>query len=112
MPTTEELVKAARQGDQGAFAQLVVVYERAAIVTAQAVLGDLDLAQDAAQDGFVTAYTKLDQLQAAAAFGPWLLKSCRLCRKPAMAEVRPSHHCGMCYNNMRREIRRRNYTRS
>jgi RNA polymerase sigma-70 factor (ECF subfamily) len=77
MPTTEELVQAARQDDQGAFAQLVGLYQRAAIITAQAVLGDLDLAQDAAQDGFVIAYTKLNQLQSAAAFGPWLLKIVR-----------------------------------
>ena len=43
MPTTEELVKAVRKGDKAAFAQLVGLYQRAAIITAQAVLGDLDL---------------------------------------------------------------------
>ncbi|HEY2827864.1 MAG TPA: sigma-70 family RNA polymerase sigma factor [Pirellulales bacterium] len=77
MPTTEELVTAVRNGDKAAFSQLVEMYQRAAILTAQAVLGDLDLAQDAAQDGFVIAYTKLNQLYTAAAFGPWLLKIVR-----------------------------------
>jgi RNA polymerase sigma-70 factor, ECF subfamily len=77
MPTTEELVKAVRKGDKAAFAQLVGLYQRAAIITAQAVLGDLALAQDAAQDGFVSSYTKLHQLHNAAAFGPWLLKIVR-----------------------------------
>jgi RNA polymerase sigma-70 factor, ECF subfamily len=77
MPTTEELVIAVRKGDKAAFAQLVGLYQRAAIITAQAVLDDFGLAQDAAQDGFVIAYTKLHQLHAAAAFGPWLLKIVR-----------------------------------
>jgi RNA polymerase sigma-70 factor (ECF subfamily) len=77
MATTEELVKAAQAGEKCAFAQLVGLYQRAAIITAQAVLGDFDRAQDAAQDGFVTAYTKLNQLHSAAAFGPWLLRIVR-----------------------------------
>jgi RNA polymerase sigma-70 factor, ECF subfamily len=74
MPSTADLVQAARRGDKAAFAQLVGLYQRAAIITAQSVLRDFDLAQDAAQDGFVVAYTKLKQLQADAAFGPWLLQ--------------------------------------
>jgi RNA polymerase sigma-70 factor, ECF subfamily len=77
MATTEELVEAVRKGDKAVFAQLVGLYQRAAIITAQVVLGDFGLAQDAAQDGFVTAYTQLHQLHTAAAFGPWLLKIVR-----------------------------------
>jgi RNA polymerase sigma-70 factor, ECF subfamily len=73
MPSTEELVTAVRCGDKSAFAQLVRLYERAAIITAQAVLRDFHAAQDAAQEGFVIAYSKLDQLREAAAFGPWML---------------------------------------
>ena len=77
MATTEELVNAVRAGDKPAFSELVRLYERAAILTARAVLGDSDRAHDAAQDAFVIAYTKLNQLHAAAAFGPWLLRIVR-----------------------------------
>ena len=77
MQSTEELVNAVRAGDKSAFAQLVRLYERAAIITAHSVLRDHGRSQDAAQHGFVVAYTKLNQLYAAAAFGPWLLKIVR-----------------------------------
>ena len=77
MRSTEELVKATQAGDLSAFAELVRLYERAAIMTAQAVLGDFHAAQDAAQDGFVTAYRKIGQLRDAASFGPWILKIVR-----------------------------------
>ena len=77
MPTTEELVKAVRVGDKSAFGELVRLYERAAIITAHSVLRDYDMAQDAAQEGFMVAYAKLGQLSSAAAFGPWLLKIVR-----------------------------------
>ena len=73
MPSTEELVKAVRAGETSAFAQLVQLYERAAIITAQAILGDFHAAQDTAQEAFAIAYAKLDQLREPAAFGPWLL---------------------------------------
>ena len=74
MQSTEELVEAVRAGNSSAFGQLVRLYERAAIITAHQVLRDYHKAQDAAQEGFWIAYTKLNQLSAAAAFGPWLLK--------------------------------------
>ena len=77
MPSTEELVKSVRAGEKQAFSQLVRLYERAAIITAHSVLHDHDRAQDAAQEGFVIAYTQLNRLHAPAAFGPWLLKIVR-----------------------------------
>ena len=77
MPSTAELVNAARAGDKSAFGQLVRLYERAAILTAYAQLHDYHAAQDAAQDAFLNAYTNLNQLREAAAFGPWLLQLVR-----------------------------------
>jgi RNA polymerase sigma-70 factor, ECF subfamily len=73
MQSTAALVRSAIAGERSAFAELVRLYERSAIVTAQAVLGDYHAAQDAAQDGFVMAYQKLGQLRDIEAFGPWLL---------------------------------------
>jgi RNA polymerase sigma-70 factor (ECF subfamily) len=77
MPSTEELVHAARAGEKPAFGQLVRLYERAAIITAYATLRDYHAAQDVAQEAFIIAYTKLDQLREAPAFGPWVLQIVR-----------------------------------
>ena len=77
MPTAADLVRSAQAGETSAFAELVRLYERAAIVTAVAVLADFHAAQDAAQDGFVIAYRKLGELRDADAFGPWLLQIVR-----------------------------------
>jgi RNA polymerase sigma-70 factor (ECF subfamily) len=77
MPSTKELLEAARAGQAAAFAELVRRYERAAIITAHSQLGDFHLAQDAAQEAFVIAYRRLDQLRDGASFGPWLLRIAR-----------------------------------
>ena len=77
MRTTQELVSAAQQGEKAAFAELVRLYERAAVISAYSVLGDFHAAQDATQDAFVTAYQKLAQLRDGSAFGPWLLTTVR-----------------------------------
>jgi RNA polymerase sigma-70 factor (ECF subfamily) len=77
MPSTEELLRASQRGETSAFAELVRCYERAAVITAQAVLGDFHLAQDAAQDAFLIAHRRLGQLRHGAAFGPWLLRIAR-----------------------------------
>jgi RNA polymerase sigma-70 factor (ECF subfamily) len=77
MRSTPELVLAAQAGETAAFAELVRLYERTAVVTAHAVLGDFHAAQDAAQDGLVTAYRKLGQLRDRDSFGPWMLQIVR-----------------------------------
>ncbi len=77
MPSTKDLVEAARLGETSAFAELVHRYERAAIITAKSVLGDFHLSQDVTQEAFVAAYQMLNRLHDGAAFGPWLLKIVR-----------------------------------
>lgn len=77
MPTTEELVDSARRGEKASFGALVRLYERAAIVTAYAIVRDYHAAQDVVQDAFLSAYANLDQLRNAAAFGPWVLQAVR-----------------------------------
>jgi RNA polymerase sigma-70 factor, ECF subfamily len=77
MPSTEELVSAARRGDKSAFAELVRLYERGAVLTSYALLRDFHTAQDVAQEAFFCAFSKLGQLRDAAAFGPWLLQIVR-----------------------------------
>lgn len=67
------LVQAARDGDREAFGQLVVRYERVAVRTALAALGRPEDAEDAAQDGFIMAWRKLDAFRGQSTFRTWLL---------------------------------------
>ncbi len=55
-----------------AFAALVKRYQDMAFACAYAVLGDFYLAEDCAQEAFVTAWQSLDQLRAPEAFAGWL----------------------------------------
>jgi RNA polymerase sigma-70 factor (ECF subfamily) len=67
-----ELVRAAQQGNMAAFAELVRRYQGMAIAYAYALLRDLQLAQDAAQEAFVAAYFAIHQLDDPPAFPGWL----------------------------------------
>ena len=68
-----DLIAAVLGGDRGAFDGLVRRYDRSARATCYSVLRDWHLARDAAQDGFVAAYTNLRLLRRPDSFGPWLL---------------------------------------
>ena len=57
---------------QDAFSALVSRYQDMAYGYAYAILGDPDLAQDAAQDAFLAAYQHLAHLREPAAFPGWL----------------------------------------
>ena len=63
-----------------AFAELVIRFQDMAFACAYAVLGDAYLAEDVAQDAFVVAWQKLDQLRQPSAFPGWfkriLLSQC------------------------------------
>ena len=54
-----------------AFGQLVKHFQDMAYGCAYALLGDVQLAEDAAQEAFITAYRELNQLQEPKAFGGW-----------------------------------------
>lgn len=66
-----ELVLASQAGDLEAFGQLVVRFQRMALAVAFAVVGDLHLAEDAAQEAFIEAYQSLPNLREPAAFPAW-----------------------------------------
>jgi RNA polymerase sigma factor (sigma-70 family) len=55
-----------------AFGEIVTRFQDLAFGCAYAVLNDFYLAQDAAQEAFITAWQKLDQLQRPEAFPGWL----------------------------------------
>src|SRR5256884_9038250 len=69
-----DLVARALAGDRAAFGTLVERYAATARRVARAVLGDPDDADDAAQDGMLSALLKLEQYDPRRPFGPWLLR--------------------------------------
>src|SRR5881296_2344485 len=69
-----DLVAHALAGDRAAFGTLVERYAATARRVARAVLGDPDDADDAAQDGMLSALLKLEQYDPRRPFGPWLLR--------------------------------------
>ena len=73
-PEDRELVARTLAGDRAAFGLLVERYADQARRVAHAALGDPDDGDDAAQDAFLRAFTKLDQYDQRRPFGPWLLR--------------------------------------
>ena len=77
MASSEEdkgLVAKTLAGERDAFGVLVERYAAQARRVARAVLGDPDDADDAAQDGFLSALVKLGQYDDRRPFGPWLMR--------------------------------------
>ena len=66
------LIEATRSGDEKAFAELVRRYQDLAYALSCSMLGDPDLAQDAVQESFLTAYYQLHKLRQMEAFPNWL----------------------------------------
>lgn len=91
--TITALVRAAQQGDEFAFTELVRAYQNIAVAYATSILGDYHLAEDAAQEAFVEAYRELPNLREPAAFPAWfrliVFKHCdRLTRRKRLSITR------------------------
>ncbi len=72
MENIEHLVQQAQTGDPEAFTMLVTGFQNMAYGYAFSILGDFDLAQDAAQEAFIEAYQSLPALREPLAFSAWL----------------------------------------
>lgn len=70
----ERLVEASRQGDRGAFDELVRLYQRRAMQVAVGILSNADEAAEAVQAGFVKAYLGIEKLREPGRFEAWLLR--------------------------------------
>lgn len=68
----EDIVSRAQRGDRQAYGDLFEAFWPSIYAMALARLRDVDEAQDLAQDVWVYAYMKLDQLRQPAAFAGWL----------------------------------------
>jgi RNA polymerase sigma-70 factor (ECF subfamily) len=71
-PDYGALVRAARGGDDAAFALIVRGHQRRAYMIARAIVLNHEDAEDAVQDAFLHAYRALDRFDAAYPFGAWL----------------------------------------
>lgn len=67
----DNLVRASQRGDIDAFGLVVERFQRMACAVAYAVIGDVHLAEDAAQEAFIEAYQCLASLREPAAFPAW-----------------------------------------
>ena len=72
LQSQQDWVRQAKAGDTKAFGRLVGAYQDMVVSYAASVLGDLQLAEDASQEAFVSAYIHLNQLKEAKAFGQWV----------------------------------------
>lgn len=72
-PEDSALVRAAQRGNLDAFNDLILTYQDSAYTLAYRLLGDADMAADAAQEAVITAYQKLDTFRGGS-FRAWLLR--------------------------------------
>jgi RNA polymerase sigma-70 factor (ECF subfamily) len=72
----DALVARVLAGEPAAFAPLVARHQRGVHRLAYRLLGDAADAEDAAQETFVRAYTRLASYRPAGRFGPWLRAIC------------------------------------
>jgi len=82
---TPTLVALSLCGNDGAYEALVNRYSTAVITAARSVTRHHDLAEDAAQDAFVSAWLKLDALKDPDKFGAWV---CRIAKNRALGIMR------------------------
>ena len=72
-----DLVRKAKEGDTVAFAVMIRRYQNLVYATAFQILKDAALAEDVAQEAFVTAFRSLHDLRTESSFPPWLRKITR-----------------------------------
>jgi len=77
--TDETLVLLTLSGEQKAYEALVVRYQASVIAAANSVVKNQFMAEDSAQDAFVTAWMKLNTLAEPSKFAPWVRKIAKNC---------------------------------
>ena len=77
--TDGTLVMLTLAGEQNAYEVLVTRYQKAVISSAMMVTKNYFMAEDAAQDAFVTAWMKLDTLQEPKKYGSWVCRIAKNC---------------------------------
>ncbi len=73
MNQEQHWIEAARGGDRDAFGRLVQAYQRPVYNLTYRMLGNVEEAEDAAQEVFIRAYRKLDTFDPQRKFSTWIL---------------------------------------
>ncbi len=90
----ETLVMLTLAGEQSAYEFLVVRYQKLVVASAITVTKNRFIAEDAAQDAFVTAWIKLNTLQEPKKYGSWV---CRIAKNCALNMI--SRYCRCQHKN-------------
>ena len=91
--TVAELVRAAQAGDRDAFGELFERYRAGIVALAMRRVHNADEAEELAQDVFIQAMQKIDQLRVPEAFGGWLR---RIVQRMAINRVTRSRQAIAC----------------
>ena len=86
--TDETLVMLTLAGDQSAFEKLVIRYQNAVIASAVQITHSRFMAEDAAQDAFVTAWMKLNTLKQPDKFCAWVCRIAKNCARNMVTRYR------------------------
>lgn len=70
----QKWIAAARKGDQGAFEELVRLYEKRVLALTQRMCGNPDDAAEAAQEAFFSAWQGLESFRGESSFSTWLYR--------------------------------------
>ena len=86
--TLSDLLTRCRGGDQDAYQVVIRRFQSKALDLAATLIGDRHLAEDAVQNAFWTAFTRLDQLREPDAFAGWFRQ---IVRTEAVRIARKKH---------------------
>ena len=86
---TQQLLKAAKQGDERAFTQLIMMYRNRALKVALRIVGNAEDAEDAVQTACLKAFLKLPLFREEASFYTWL---CRITANECLSQLRSRKH--------------------
>ena len=84
MATDRELVEKVKHGESEAYGQLFQKYYGQIYAICLAILKNQQDAEELAQDVFILAYMRLDQLREPGKFFPWLKKSSAFAAAPCL----------------------------
>jgi len=75
--TEAQVIAACRAGDRDAYARLVRKYSRGVFAVCMGILGNVDDAEDMAQDALVRGFTRIRLLRDGEQFKPWIFRIAR-----------------------------------
>lgn len=87
---TAAWVKRMQEGDDTAFDALFAAYQKQAVRTAALITGEASLAEDVAQEAFVSCLLHIKDLKDPTRFKPWFFRTLARCAWKAMEQKTPT----------------------